>query len=51
MRAARGLSAGEVGERMVEEELRRLGRDLLDVPVPRHLRDIVTTARQRRGRS
>lgn len=44
-RAGRG--PGEGGERMVEEELRQLGRDLLDAPVPRHMREILTTARDR----
>jgi hypothetical protein len=46
-RAAGG--PGEGGERMVEEELRQLGRELLDAPVPRHLREILTTARDRQG--
>jgi hypothetical protein len=34
---------------MVEEELRQLGRDLLDAPVPRHLQEILTTVRDRQG--
>ena len=46
---ARARGAGEGGERMVEEELRQLGRDLLDAPIPRHLREILTTARDRQG--
>jgi hypothetical protein len=29
--------------------LRQLGRDLLDAPVPRHLREILSTSRDRQG--